>query len=115
MKDPFCKMTGTQSQEKTPITEWALVEVTGKPKERYSAWGRWEREFNPKIALLSLILLGGGRENRRLAYLRQKLLKALGHASFQERWIPAIPEDRRQEWSALDTQSMAGIFDTENE
>lgn len=53
-------MTGTQSQEKTPITEWALVEVTGKPKERYSAWGRWEREFNPKIALLSLILLGGG-------------------------------------------------------
>lgn len=83
--------------------------------ERCSAWGRWEREFNPKIATLSLILLGWGRENRRLAYLRQKLLNALGYASFQERWMPAIPEDRRQERSALDTQSMAGIFYTKNE
>lgn len=115
MKDPFCKMTGTQSQEGTPITEWALLDVTGKPKERYLAWGHWEREFNPKIAPLSLILLGGGRENRRLAYLRQKLLKALGYAPFRERWIPAIPKDRRQERSALHTQSVAGIFYTENE
>lgn len=63
-----------------------------------------EREFNPKIATLSLILL----EKRRLAYLRQKLLNALGYASFRERWMQAIPEDRRQERSALDTQSMAG-------
>lgn len=99
---------GTQSQEGTPITEWALGDVGGKPKERFPAWERWEREFNPKIATLSLILLGGRREKRRLAYLRQKLLNALGYASFWERWMQAIPEDRRQERSALDTQSMAG-------
>lgn len=57
---------------------------------------------------LSLILLGGRRKKRRLAYLRQKLLNALGYTSFWERWMQVIPEDRRQEQSALDTQSMAG-------